>query len=76
MMETEKILDGQQMGQQLMIRTLPLQTTVTQKKAMLLLDGVQINMQRQPIIRQVRRSHGRVLINYSYMQYGKKAATR
>ena len=72
MMETEKILDGQQMGQQLMIRTLPLQTTVTQKKAMLLLDGVQINMQRQPIIRQVRRSHGRVLINYSYMQYGKK----
>ena len=62
MMETEKIPDGQVMVQQHMIRTSPLQTMVTQKKAMLLLDGVKIEMQRQPLIHQVRQLHGRVLI--------------
>ena len=71
MMETEKIPDGQVMVQQHMIRTSPLQTMVTQKKAMLLLDGVKIEMQRQPLIHQVRQLHGREPINCSCMQSGK-----
>ena len=72
MMETEKIPDGQVMVQQHMIRTSPLQTMVTQKKAMLLLDGVKIEMQRQLLIHQVRQLHGREPINCSCMQSGKR----
>ena len=73
MMVTKKILDGKGMVQQHITRTLLLQTMDIQKKVMLLLDGVKIEMQRQPLIHQVRQLHGREPINCSCMQSGKKA---
>ena len=73
MMETEKIPDGQVMEPQRMTRTLLLQTMDIQKKVMLLLDGVKIGMQRQPLIHRVRQLHGREPINCSCMQSGKRA---